>query len=282
MRHLIFLKDGSLIACTGDACVYRARLEPLEVTGFPRQRRDIYAAAASPDGSFLITGDMDGRLYSWDLARPMGEAQPFDSEEEARARDSVLDLAFLSDGVRLLAACGDGAVHVWDTAQRASLRKVNCHAGKVTAVDPTPDGARFLTGSRDGSVHLWDTAMANDELRLWAREGREVVDLAFLPDGVFALVAWDDGLLELLDTEGAPQRTYEGQTGSVYALAVSSDGERVATLADRVCLWDVRTGELLHTWWVDGVHLSLTFDADGSLISGARVGGLFRFVLPQV
>jgi WD40 repeat protein len=70
----------------------------------------------------------------------------------------VTDLAFLADGVTLVATDRKGNLHIWDTptARRLAERQVG-HQGASWRIAVHPDGERFATAGDDGQIRLWDT-----------------------------------------------------------------------------------------------------------------------------
>jgi WD40 repeat protein len=135
----------------------------------------------SPDGRFVVGGDVGVGLKVWDLATgkefpPTGGLDPkellrwWDRATGATTlppevgRGPVIAGAFSADG-RLLAkaqAPGTvGVVRVWDTRKGAEVRTLWGHAEAVRCLAFAPDGAWLATGSFDGTVKLWPLPRAN-------------------------------------------------------------------------------------------------------------------------
>ena len=78
---------------------------------------------------------------------------------------------------------------------------------------------------------------------------------------------------------------YDAVSGTVYGIAVSPDGRRLAAgLADvKILLWDLAAGVLLHTFELKtGGCLGLTFTTDGrELIAGMGDGSIWIGGLPE-
>ncbi|MEV0560962.1 AAA family ATPase [Dactylosporangium sp. NPDC050588] len=137
--------------------------------------------AFSPDGEWLVTGDMHGVVRLWDLdgrcrwsrAAESGRLSDLACAGEALVFAAVDRLAAVTpDGVTTvptdneaqflsagpggrLAAAGDaGTVTVWDRPDRIR-RPIGRHGDAVTALAYAPDG-RLVTGSIAGDVRLWD------------------------------------------------------------------------------------------------------------------------------
>ena len=68
----------------------------------------------------------------------------------------VYQLEFDPNGTRLAAACGDGAVRIWDVAAGGPATILRGHAGRSCAVALRPDGRRMASGGADHTVRIWD------------------------------------------------------------------------------------------------------------------------------
>lgn len=70
----------------------------------------------------------------------------------------VRSVAFSPDDRRMVTACDDGDVWVWDVATRAVLAVLRGHADGAYFADFSPDGRRIASGSNDNTVRIWDAA----------------------------------------------------------------------------------------------------------------------------
>src|SRR5436853_5167837 len=74
--------------------------------------------------------------------------------------------------------------------------------------------------------------------------------------------------------EFVPVHTLKGLSSSIYSVAISPDGQTVAsggadsTAFDTIKLWDIHTGELLHTFSGHSSFVrSVAFSPDGKLLA---------------
>ena len=68
-------------------------------------------------------------------------------------------MAFSPDGRTLAAGTNDGAVQLWDTANRNWFASLSAGSNNpVYSVAFSPDGRTLAAGTNDGKVLLWDTA----------------------------------------------------------------------------------------------------------------------------
>ena len=106
------------------------------------------------------------------------------------------------------------------------------HGGPVRAVAISPDGARMVSGSFDTTIILWSlpTSLAEQVLRF--HEGA-VNAVVFLKDGRIATSGEDASIAIWQLGQSKPVRVLKGHTAPVVALAVSPDGNTLASAA-----WD--------------------------------------------
>jgi WD40 repeat protein len=65
-------------------------------------------------------------------------------------------VAVLADGSRALSGSWDNTLRLWDLATGETLRTLQGHTRRVSAVAVPADGSRALSGSWDDTLRLWD------------------------------------------------------------------------------------------------------------------------------
>src|SRR5262249_31315907 len=123
-----------------------------------------------------------------------------------------------------------------------------------------PDGRYLVTGRANGKIQVWD-ARTGEEVGTLGTHKRAVRGVVFSPDGKHLASASADGAVKLWDATRLDKKDLEREQESrlpplparvpvqCLNVAFSPDSRRLATSGDgnTVKIWDVQTGELLHT-----------------------------------
>jgi WD40 repeat protein len=251
-----FSPDGRRLAAGSDGAVNIWDWRDRQLLhSLPGHERAAISVAFSPDGRRLASGSWNGSVMIWDSeigGRPLHTLSGH--------RHPVSALAFSPDGRRLASASFDGRLIVWDaTTGRPLYPPLRGHDGLVLGVafSPDPDGLRLASAGQDKTVRVWEAATGREELVL-----RGHTDMAqyvvFSPDGRRLASCGRDGTIRFWDAtplqgnEGQEALTFSQQGGEVYSMAVSPDGQRIASAGPAppgsvdtsVKVWDVRSGRV--------------------------------------
>jgi WD40 repeat protein len=115
----------------------------------------VTATAAGP-GGLVARGTAMGTAYVEDCESGMRVSQLV-----GHAR-SILDVAFMPDGARVVTASDDGTARVWETATGTEVHVLRAHDAAVEKILLTPDGRRIITASADGTVRIWDASAGRE------------------------------------------------------------------------------------------------------------------------
>jgi WD40 repeat protein/serine/threonine protein kinase len=230
------------------------------------------------------------RGWEWHyLQRLRGKSLP-----PLRHDATVLSVAISRDGELIASSDQEGVIKFWDARKGQELRSFRAHEKHARSVAFSPDGRRLASGGWDGAVKVWE-APTGALLFRWKEPGNRVGCVAFSPDGK-RLAAGSatggqgmtgeagPGVVRIWDaTLGEHLLDIRGHTGSVFQVAFSPDGRRLATVCwddKEVKLWDVQTGREVLTFRGHRRPLwCVAFSPDGGLIAsgsgdfGHRVGG---------
>jgi WD40 repeat protein len=222
------------------------------------------------------------------------------------ARSTAHGLAFNRDGTVLAAADEDGMVRVWDVPACTLRLTFSGHTQPAWGVALTPDGKTAVSVGQDNTLRVWDTADGRERFVVkkdvfshcgvacspdgktaaWGtfRDVR-LLDLAtpkaagvltelksfatrmtFLPDGKLLAVGDNGGDIQFWDYR-ARKVVRAFHLGERLA-AVAPDGKTVATVSDKVHLWDVATAKRAKD--VPELHVQgVAFSPNGTMVATA-------------
>jgi WD40 repeat protein len=226
----------------------------------------VNSVAFSFDGSKVLSGSSDKTLKLWDEST--GQLLRTVNGHSG----SVTAVAFASDGSKLLSGSDDKTLKLWDARSGQPLRTLKGHSDSVSAAAFSPDGGRIVSGDVDKALKLWD-ASTGQLLHNLAGHTNAVGSVRFSPGGGEILSGSSDGTFKLWDVpSGRLLRSYE-TSGGLSSAVLSPDARTVlAAGGEALELWDVATGEMLHTF---GIRLSavvaVALSPDGTkVLSGSN------------
>jgi len=146
-----YSKDGSRLI-TGD-WAYTTRVWDIGsssvVVNLNGHAGKITAARYRPDGMFLLTSSEDKSMRAWDMRKG--------ASVEYKAPDEVLDCRWSADGQKVIAACKDASILIFDARiPTTPFQVLKGHSEWVTCVDVSEDGTQILSGSVDRTLKVWD------------------------------------------------------------------------------------------------------------------------------
>jgi WD40 repeat protein len=207
-----------------------------QVASWKAGTNELIAAAFSPDGTSLATGDAGGLVKIWKTAThaETTAVRVFD-QPELRLNISLfrprISLCFSPDGETLALAEGNSkVVRLWNVATQRDVLRLDQNAAGVVDLSFSPDGRWFAA-----------CAMKGSEARVWE-----------LPSG---------------RPFGSALRGHVN--GVVQVAFAPPDARTIATGAydGKVKLWNVATQQEVATFPVTGVFRGLRFSPDGRTLA---------------
>lgn len=281
MRRLVGLVFGVTLLATrfvgaeAHPAPTDANSDPLLPPGAVRRLETVrcsQAAAYSPDGKFLASGNWDKAVRLWQAA----------TGKEFRQLQghlgSVTSVAYSPDGKTLASASEDKTLRLWDPGTGKEIRQFQGHQAAVMSVAYAPDGKIIASASADKTVRLWDT-VTGKEIRQLRGHQKGVQSVAFALDGKVVVSAGMDPTVHVWDVgTGKGVRQFEGHDHGVESLAIAP-GSKIAASASHgegiVRLWDVATGKGICRLHQTG-SMSVTFAPDGKTLASGSSSGEVR------
>jgi hypothetical protein len=207
---------------------------------------EVFAVAASADGTRVASAGLDGRVCLWDAGTGELLRRLLPPPREARRRPAAGAMpcvAFSPDGDVLAAGHGpfDTFVRVWDLNTGREVARLREEDGPLTVLF-SPDGATLATASGVGrGISLWETATWRLRRRLMFPDARWEFPVAFSPDGRRLITRANDCVTAWDLAAGKPAgRIASWHRGAMTCLAAFPDGARFVSGGEdgAAVVWD--------------------------------------------
>lgn len=227
--------------------------------------KEVWGVAFHPNNRYVLSASWDTTARMWDF-KTGNEVKRWGHPKD------VNGLVLSRDAGTMLTGCDDEKVYLWNVSTGEEIRKFSGHSNYVYAVAFAPDGRHIASGGVDKTVRFFDLN-TGQLLKTFDGHTESVTNVVFTADSRYILSSGDSVIHVWDTTTGKEARRIEGHTGRIPALAISSDGRRLATGSDdrSIKVWDVISGKLLHTFTghTDTVTC-VAFSADGRrIVSGS-------------
>ena len=255
--------DALVLSGSVDSTLIIRERESGKIIRIIKQPSGISFIDLSQDGHFIVTGSYDHmvRLWSFDDGRLL---KTFSGHE-----GTVWTVCFSPDGKYIASSGDDAVIKIWDVASGQLVRNLKGHKRIVWSVKFSPDGSRLVSCSFDFSLKTWN--VSDGRLLRDNREHTEtVVDAAFSHDGRLLASTSDDQTVRIWNTVDGSLVRMMHTPEHIQAAAFSPDDKYLVTggrdkpmigellqnfFGDAhynkgvsARLWDVQTGQLLHTF----------------------------------
>ncbi|RIK84755.1 MAG: hypothetical protein DCC68_00240 [Planctomycetota bacterium] len=165
-----------------------------------------------------------------------------------RHADSLIHIAILPGGKRLLASAQDGAARLWDCETGKELQRFyNGQGGYVWCCASLWGGKQVLTCGADKRVTRWDSE--SGKLLHRYEQQHSTFRLAVAPGSERFAASGDGNRTVLWDTKSGDRvRTLRGHSDSVYGAAIDDEGRFLVTCGDdkTVRIWNLDDGQSRH------------------------------------
>lgn len=216
----------------------------------------ISAAALSPDGARIISGDFDGNLAVWDRQGNLLDHSANNPALAERPQGAVSSIAVNAQGKvaigGIVSGSPTGSLCLLDLVSQTSLSLQTCFREASSVVAFSPDGERVATGGTNGSIRLLHTRTLE-----WSPPFRghqqPVTAITFSPIGQGLASGSRDGTIRFSSLQGEPVgqplASPLGVSGAVGSIAFSEDGRTlmVGNTDRKAWLWQSNWRSWLNT-----------------------------------
>jgi WD40 repeat protein len=173
-----------------------------------------------------------------------------------------------------LAATGSAPISPDNAARVELVRTINGHQDKVWNVAFSGDGAYIASSDQRGTIKVWDVALGQEAFA-FSSQGEGMNNLTFSPDSrllASAQTIWDVKSQQVLHTLDG--RDYLNAAFSPDGVWLAVSGKHP------IKLWDVASGQVARTFeaQADTVSFSIAFSPDGTMLANSEHDGLIRLL----
>jgi WD40 repeat protein len=195
----------------------------------------IGAIAWSPDGTWVTSGDKQGRVNTWNV-------NTRETRLVANVKYAVRSLAWSPHGTSIAIGDGNGTITLQD-ATSGVKRPLGQRPAGILAIVWSPDSTKLASIDENNIVQIWDAQTGKS---LGQYNGYVGPALAWSPNGAHIATCNTDNIVQIWDaTNGNVTQTYKGHTHPIQEIAWSPDGVYIASGSDGqgVHIWDAMTGK---------------------------------------
>ncbi len=298
--HAVHTASGIIATASGDQRVRLWRQTGQQLQELTEHNDTVEAVAFSPNGSYLASGDHEGRILLWAIADDMTQltdagavdtlditlAQRLDGHEGA-----IHDLIFNARGDRLISSGADGTVRIWDLSGQMLQVLSTEEDQRLLGLDAHPTRDWIMVGGGQ-NLFLWD--LEGKRLQTLPAHDQAIADAAFSPQGQTIATASIDGSVKLWqidsDSKLTPTGSITNYSSPIHRISFSPSGNRLAAS---------REDGMIQVWNLDhnarntaisailsghrGSIVALGFGGmDDRLISGGHDGRLMIWDLTEI
>lgn len=242
----------------------------------------------NPKGKTICTGSYDGKVRVWDL-------KTGSLLNTLIGNNGTLWSVSYSPSGNIIAGAGTAKkIFIWNAINGQLIKTLDGHDRDIWSLSFSPDGTTLASSGSDRSIRIYDVN-SGKMIKTIKEHTDAVISVAYSPDGNLLASGGDDKVVNIWDTKSWKLiRTLKKENQSIYSVAFSSDNKTILSagrdkkvlgeflqyrfnyrgpLKDvSARLWDVNSGELLHTITEHENDIwSVCFSNDGNWLASSSV-----------
>jgi WD40 repeat protein/tRNA A-37 threonylcarbamoyl transferase component Bud32 len=230
----------------------------------------VEALAASPDDTYIASGDGSGKIHIWDTTTGNDRFAPISTT----GASSVRGVSWSPDGHSIANGDDNSIVSIWAIQTGERLFSYRGHQGPIRSVAWSPNGQLLASGSVDKTVQIWSATNRKQQALLVYRGHTDIVwCVAWSPDGTRLASASQDGTVQVWNaTTGALIARHVVPAGKAESVAWSPNGQFIAGGSNdgTVQVWNAVTGQIMLSYHQQQSTIwSLAWSPNGQHIASA-------------
>ena len=238
---------------------------------WPTNTTTINSVCFSPDGTYIISGSMQGMVNIWNIST--------ETNRKIWLGPGLLsDMAISTNGQYVASSHGilsrkhgSNTIRLWNFQTGENIHKWKGHEDSVRCVAFSSDDKYVVSGSHDNTLRLWKVG-SEDAIQVWRGHIGSVRSVAFSPDGKYVVSGSWDHMVKVWAVGGGSDEAIVndlttiaekidgilhcefGHQSAVHSVAFSPDGKYVVSASEEIIVCDFTSREFesgrknLHRW----------------------------------
>lgn len=198
---------------------------------------EIFTSKFHPNGTAIASAGSDRSIYLWSTR---GDCENYAILKAAHS-NSILELAYSSDGQRLFSCSADKTVIIWDSNTGARIKKLRNHQTYVNSISSASSDPNLLVSVGDDCyVNVWDTRKRKCAMSF--RDKYQLTSVTFDKTSSQVIVGGIENSINVWDLKKRGLHySMMGHLDTITGLSVSPDGYHLLSnsMDNTLKSWDI-------------------------------------------